>query len=171
MQVPIKGFDDIFRDPTGTTVNATARYYGRLTKLPGSFAPRIAQERPPGICQPRRSTRIYQRATQLPLSFVYGQLPSETARKNDLNTQARILCGRHRGNAFDCQNTAGARTDPTLNERLEAAIASVRTTKPPMARFNAAEQLARLTRKVSPASVSDSTVRDLGFLFWTIRMM
>ena len=56
---------------------------------------------------------------------------------------------------------ADAGVDPVLNTKLEAAIATVRAMAPSRARFDAAEQLEDLVRKVPPSSVSDSSVNDL----------
>jgi hypothetical protein len=56
---------------------------------------------------------------------------------------------------------ADAGVDPALNAKLVDTIATVRAMTPSRARFDAAEQLAVLTNKVRPASVSDSTVNDL----------
>lgn len=62
---------------------------------------------------------------------------------------------------FSLVGTASAGTDPGLNQKLETTIAAVRITQSSMARNDAAERLADLTRKARPASVSDSTVNDL----------
>lgn len=57
--------------------------------------------------------------------------------------------------------TAYAGTDPVLNKKLEDTIASIRMMAPSTLRFQASAQLAKLTHKVPPYSVSDATVNDL----------
>jgi len=57
--------------------------------------------------------------------------------------------------------TGHAATDPTLNAKLEDAIANVRSGDSRMTRTEAAEHLAELTRRVKPNSVDDKTVADM----------
>jgi len=49
----------------------------------------------------------------------------------------------------------------TVNAKLEQAIANVRAGDTPTTRTEAAEQLAKLTHRVRPNSVSDKTVADM----------
>jgi hypothetical protein len=57
---------------------------------------------------------------------------------------------------------AHSQIDKRLDSKLRATIATVRSAKSPNAQYDAAEQLAHLTRNVHrPGSVTDSTVTDL----------
>jgi len=62
---------------------------------------------------------------------------------------------------FSITMPAHSQTDVQLDSRLRATIAAVRSAKSPNARYDAADQLAVLTRKSRPGSVTDSTVADL----------
>jgi HEAT repeat protein len=62
---------------------------------------------------------------------------------------------------FSITMSAHSQTDKQLDSRLQATMAAVRSAKSPNARMDAAEQLADLTHKARPGSVTDSTVADL----------
>jgi HEAT repeat protein len=62
---------------------------------------------------------------------------------------------------FSITMTAHSQIDPQLDSKLQATVAAVRSEKSPNARMDAAEQLADLTHKARPGSVTDSTVADL----------
>lgn len=57
--------------------------------------------------------------------------------------------------------TANAAEDRMLNAKLEETIAKVRTEKSLMARTEAAEHLAELTREINSKRVDDTTVADM----------
>lgn len=63
--------------------------------------------------------------------------------------------------AFLMLGTANAAGDGMLNTKLEETMAKVRTGKSLMARIEAAEHLAELTRGANPKSVDDKTVTDM----------
>jgi HEAT repeat protein len=63
--------------------------------------------------------------------------------------------------AFLMVGRANAAGDLMLNTKLEETIAKVRTEKSLMARTEAAERLAELTRGSNPKSVDDKTVADM----------
>jgi hypothetical protein len=62
---------------------------------------------------------------------------------------------------FSITMPAHSQIDTQLDSRLRATIAAVHSARSPNARMDAAEQLAHLTRKSRPGSVTDSTVADL----------
>src|SRR5690348_6046485 len=63
--------------------------------------------------------------------------------------------------SFSITMSAHSQIDKQLDSRLQATMAAVRSAKSPNARMDAAEQLADLTHKARPGSVTDSTVADL----------